>query len=132
MDFCHPTMRNADIFHYVAGGYPIPKGTMVIPNIWAIHMDKEAWGDPEVFRPERFLKEDGSLGPRISSWLPFSTGRRVCVGEAVAKAELHIFLASIVQRYNFRAPDGVEMDLNPPNKGLKVVPNPYKVLISKR
>nr|CAD7569362.1 unnamed protein product [Timema californicum] len=40
-------------------GYFIPKGTMVVPNLWAAHMDPEFWGDPENFRPDRFLDEQG-------------------------------------------------------------------------
>ena len=101
-------------------------------NTWSIHMDKEAWGDPEVFRPERFLKEDGTMGPRISSWLPFSTGRRVCVGEAVAKAELHLTLATFVQRYNFSAPPGVKLELEPKIMSPLMVPEDYDVVITKR
>ena len=103
-----------------------------MPNIWAIHMDKEAWGDPEVFRPERFLKEDGTMGPRISSWLPFSTGRRVCVGEAVAKAELHLTLATFVQRYNFSPPPGVKLTVEPKDIGQLMLPEDYEVTITKR
>ena len=103
-----------------------------MPNIWAIHMDKQAWGDPEVFRPERFLKEDGTMGPRISSWLPFSTGRRVCVGEAVAKAELHLTLAAFVQRYHFSAPPGVKLTAEPKALGQIMLAEDFEVTITKR
>ena len=39
----------------------IPKGTAFIINTWSLHHDKAFWGDPENFRPERFLDEDGEL-----------------------------------------------------------------------
>ncbi|XP_036141528.1 probable cytochrome P450 304a1 [Monomorium pharaonis] len=43
------------------GGYEIPENTPIFINLAAIHHDSDLWGDPEVFRPERFLKEDGQL-----------------------------------------------------------------------
>lgn len=30
-------------------------------SIYSVHMDKEYWGDPEVFRPERFLNKEGKI-----------------------------------------------------------------------
>jgi len=38
-----------------------------------MHHDPDLWGDPEIFRPERFLKEDGQLAKDIS--LPFGFGK---------------------------------------------------------
>lgn len=57
-------------------GYDIPKDTFVLPNLWAMNMDKKIWGDPENFRPERFILEDGSLDKRNLS-LPFAIGKAV-------------------------------------------------------
>jgi len=37
------------------------QGTCVISNHWAVHMDKDYWGDPETFRPERFINEKGEF-----------------------------------------------------------------------
>ncbi|KAF8783145.1 Cytochrome P450 2J6 like protein [Argiope bruennichi] len=58
------------------GDYDIPKGTHVISNIYALHNDPKYWKDPDVFRPERFLHEDGSLKmQRLDSYAPFSLGK---------------------------------------------------------
>ena len=54
-------------------GYDIPKGTMLIANLWAVSRDPSIWSDPNKFNPERFLDEAGSLKPR-EEHLPFSTG----------------------------------------------------------
>ena len=37
-------------------GFFIPKGSTVIGNIWAIHMDPERYTKPEIFNPERFYE----------------------------------------------------------------------------
>jgi cytochrome P450 len=46
----------------------------VIVNVWSFHNDPDFWGDPEVFRPERFLDEKGQLLKKDYS-LPFGAGQ---------------------------------------------------------
>lgn len=70
-------MLSDHVFH----GYVFPKHCTVIPNLYAYHHDPDVWGDPENFRPERFLSEDGSKVIRRDSIMPFSVGRRVCLGK---------------------------------------------------
>ena len=55
-------------------GYDIPKGTLIIANLWAVSHDPSTWSDPEKFIPERFLDEAGSLKPRLEL-LPFGSGK---------------------------------------------------------
>ena len=57
------------------GGYDVPKGTVVIPNIWGIHHDPAIWDNPEVFHPERFLDDQGCL-KRREEFIPFSVGKK--------------------------------------------------------
>ena len=55
-------------------GYEIPRGTVVVSNLWGAHHDPEVWHDPEVFKPERFLNKDGNVDlPK--EWIPFSIGK---------------------------------------------------------
>ncbi|XP_049964331.1 probable cytochrome P450 304a1 [Schistocerca serialis cubense] len=86
-------------------GYSIPKGTVVIANLWSMHMDKSVWGDPENFRPERFLNSDGTLCTKDLT-LPFSTGKRVCPGETFARQNMFLMLATLLQNFSVRA-DGL-------------------------
>ena len=104
----HRTTRDNSV-----AGYDVPKDTMVIINIWALHHDATAWDNVDKFIPERFLNADGKMGPKPDSWLPFSAGRRVCLGETVAKPELHLIFAALMQQFSWRAPNGVNIDLTP-------------------
>lgn len=54
-------------------GFEIKKDYTLLPNLKSVHMDKEHWGDPEVFRPERFIDENGQFVD--DSWMiPFGLG----------------------------------------------------------
>ena len=80
-------------------GYNVDKGTFIIANHHSVHFSKEAWGDPENFRPERFLSADGKTVKRSEHLIPFSTGRRQCLGESLARDSFYLFFTSIFQRF---------------------------------
>ncbi|KAL3220998.1 hypothetical protein MRX96_029702 [Rhipicephalus microplus] len=48
----------------VIGGYHVPKGTVLLPNFWAMHQSTELWKEPEKFDPSRFIGPDG-IAPSI-------------------------------------------------------------------
>ncbi|XP_077993226.1 cytochrome P450 2U1-like [Glandiceps talaboti] len=113
-------------------GYSIPKNTMVFANLWAVHMDGTEWEDPETFDPGRFLDENGNINKMKSNRImPFGIGPRECIGLQLAKVEIFLFLTSILQRFEFKLPEGD----NPSTEGtLGIVhmPQPYKVFIRSR
>lgn len=86
------------------GDYDIPAGTMLLPLFSAVLHDKDFWGDPNVFRPERFLSSDGSLlpadHPNRKHMVQFGFGPRMCIGEAFAQKRMFIFLTSLVQAFD--------------------------------
>ena len=55
-------------------GLLIPRGSMVIPNLHSVHHDPALWGDPEDFRPERFLDKEGQV-VRSQYLIPFFLGQ---------------------------------------------------------
>ena len=54
-------------------GYFIPKSTMILPNLYSVHMDPKLWPEPDHFKPERFLDDDGKV-IRRAELIPFSVG----------------------------------------------------------
>lgn len=80
-------------------GYDIPKNTIIVPNLYCAMRDPKIWGDADTFRPERFLSEDEKSTVRHEALIPFSTGKRVCLGESLARDELFLFVASLFQRF---------------------------------
>lgn len=114
------------------GDFDIDEGTVIILNLHSVHHDKKFWGDPECFRPDRFLKSDHTLDPeRCSRVIPFGIGRRRCVGEALAKLNVFLSFATIMQRCDFIKPPGEELDLTP-IPGLVYRPNDFRVLVKER
>jgi cytochrome P450 len=112
--------------------YNIPKNTMVLANFYGAHHDQDYWGDPEVFRPDRFLSPDGKSIVKHDNFLPFSVGKRACVGEALAKNEIFLFLAFIFQRFNVSLdPSNVNPSLEP-TVAFTLMPPDHKLVFSQR
>ncbi|KAJ8383006.1 hypothetical protein SKAU_G00037840 [Synaphobranchus kaupii] len=112
-------------------GYTIPKGTVIIPNLWSVHRDPTVWKDPDTFNPCRFLNENGQM-LRRECFIPFGIGRRVCMGEQLARMELFLILSGLMQAFTFTLP----ADQPPPPMhgrfGLTLAPCPYTVRVVPR
>ncbi|XP_061194480.1 steroid 17-alpha-hydroxylase/17,20 lyase-like [Saccostrea echinata] len=125
----HMTMCDSQV-----GGYDIPKGTTVFINHWALHHDPKFFKEPEKFDPYRYLDENGKKKPaRPDSWLPFSAGNRVCLGETVAKPEILLMCANLLQRFKISLPDGVQANLEYKQLGFGTeLPSEYKIIVKER
>uniref|UniRef100_A0A670HVA8 Cytochrome P450 family 2 subfamily W member 1 n=1 Tax=Podarcis muralis TaxID=64176 RepID=A0A670HVA8_PODMU len=109
-------------------GYFIPKGTHIIPLLSSVLHDESQWEKPHKFYPEHFLNSDGKFVKR-DAFMPFSAGRRACVGETLAKMELFLFFTTLLQRFTFQPPPGTsqeDLDLTPA-VGLTTPPMPYQL-----
>ncbi|XP_077174087.1 cytochrome P450 2K4-like [Paroedura picta] len=110
MNLPHATTADATL-----KGYFIPKGTHILPLLYSVLYDETQWEKPFQFYPEHFLDSDGKFVKR-DAFLPFSAGRRLCAGETLAKMELFLFFASLLQRFTFQPPPGTskeDLDLTP-------------------
>ncbi|VDO78507.1 unnamed protein product, partial [Haemonchus placei] len=92
----HRTVKDTFI-----GSYPIPADTLVLGQIHNVMANSPVFTTPEKFSPERFLMDDGVTPNKeaMEQFCPFSIGKRVCVGEGMAKMELFIGLITIVQNF---------------------------------
>ncbi|KAH9924356.1 cytochrome P450 [Epithele typhae] len=99
------------------GGYFIPKGTILVSNIWACLRDSEAYENPEEFLPERWIK-DGKIDPdvRDSERYLFGFGRRICPGRHFADAAVFVGVGVLLHVFKFCPPldaDGKEIKIKP-------------------
>ena len=107
-------------------GYTIPKDATILFNLNGVHNNKTTWGDPEVFRPERFLNDDGEFvkHPHV---IPFGIGKRSCLGELLARQELYIFTAMISQRFKILPEEGTDKIDSARKLSFANVPMPFKI-----
>ncbi|KAJ0065308.1 hypothetical protein NL108_007016 [Boleophthalmus pectinirostris] len=107
------------------GGYFIPKGTSIMPMLHSVLFDKSEWETPDTFNPGHFLDKDGKFRKR-DALLPFSAGKRVCLGEGLAKMELFLFIVGLLQKFSFYVSDGEELRTDGVT-GATRVPHPFKI-----
>lgn len=108
-------------------GYTLPRGAEVVINFQSILHDPVFWGDDaDKFRPGRFIDSDGDL-LTPEAGIPFSLGRRVCVGESMAKMELFLFISNILQRFQIVPANPNAVPSIRGKFGTTHTPLPYKV-----
>ncbi|CAG7720612.1 unnamed protein product, partial [Allacma fusca] len=110
-------------------GFTIPAKTCVIGNLYAVHHDPEIWENPNEFRPERFLDESNNL-VNTQMIIPFSTGKRNCLGESIARDLLFLFIANIF--YKFEVLCTEKLPRLTPVHGVTSTPKPYEVMFRRR
>ncbi|XP_078517155.1 cytochrome P450 2G1-like isoform X2 [Lissotriton helveticus] len=108
-------------------GHLIPKGTDVFPVLWSVLQDPSQFSDPAEFNPQHFLDEKGWFKKR-DAFMPFSAGKRICLGDGLARMELFLFLTSILQNFRLNSPVAPkEIDVSPKATGFANVPRSYQL-----
>ncbi|MCJ1436172.1 hypothetical protein MMC27_005550 [Xylographa pallens] len=87
--------------------WTIPPGTIVSMTGYMNHINPAIFPAPEEFRPERWLKDEGTstrgsgaAGNLEKYLLPWGKGTRICLGMNLAYAELYLTLAAIFRRFD--------------------------------
>uniref|UniRef100_H2UU31 Cytochrome P450, family 2, subfamily Y, polypeptide 3 n=1 Tax=Takifugu rubripes TaxID=31033 RepID=H2UU31_TAKRU len=112
-------------------GYSIPKGTVIIPLLHSV-LKGDQWETPWAFNPKHFLDQNGSF-KKNSAFLPFSAGKRSCVGESLARMELFIFLVTLLKDFTFSCIEGPDsISLNPQYSGFANLPRNYEIVATPR
>uniref|UniRef100_A0A8C6GAF4 unspecific monooxygenase n=1 Tax=Mus spicilegus TaxID=10103 RepID=A0A8C6GAF4_MUSSI len=107
--------------------YFIPKGTNVITSLSSVLHDSKEFPNPEKFDPGHFLDKNGKF-KKSDYFMPFSTGKRICAGEGLARMELFLFLTSILQNFNLKPlVHPKDIDVTPMLIGLASVPPAFQL-----
>lgn len=114
-------------------------------------MDPLLWPRPDLFDPTRFLRNGRAFKPDF--FIPFSvgqcpaspllpsslhllassaTGRRMCLGDVLAKMEVFLFLTSLVQAFELRVPHNEQEPSMNGSVAASIVPKPFRVSLIPR
>ncbi|KAG8552874.1 hypothetical protein GDO81_003120 [Engystomops pustulosus] len=112
--------------------YFIPEGTTIYPMLGSVLRDPKQFKSPNRFNPEHFLDDKGKF-IRNEGFMPFSSGKRVCVGEGLARMELFLFFTTILQNFSLWSPVDIEdIDLTPLLSGFGNFPRYYQLAFTPR
>ncbi|CAO2601473.1 Cytochrome P450 2D3 [Lemmus lemmus] len=121
MNLPHMTSHDVEV-----QGFLIPKGTTLITNLSSVLKDETVWEKPLHFHPEHFLDAQGRF-VKHEAFMPFSAGRRACLGEPLARMELFLFFTCLLQRFSFSVPSGQPRPSDYGIFSLPVAPIPYEL-----
>ncbi|XP_069489440.1 cytochrome P450 2A13-like [Ambystoma mexicanum] len=113
-------------------GFSLCKGTEVYAVLSSVLQDPTQFENPEQFNPGHFLDENGCF-KKNESFMPFSAGKRVCLGEGMARMELFLYITTILQNFQLKFPGDPEgIDIRPRLNGLFRIPVNYELQVNPR
>ncbi|KAJ8985266.1 hypothetical protein NQ317_007051 [Molorchus minor] len=86
-------------------GFQLPRHAQIVPLLHSVHMDPNLWDEPETFNPSRFINAEGKV-TKPEYFLPFGVGRRMCLGEILARMEIFLFFSSFLHSFDVAVPEG--------------------------
>lgn len=110
------------------GGHPIRVGTTILLAAQAVHHDPRWWHDPETFDPARFMPGTAKDRPR-SAYIPFGSGKRICIGQNLAVMEAVLTTAVLSQRFVFDIKPGHPVE---PEAAMSLRPRNALTMIARR
>jgi 26-hydroxylase len=94
-------------------------------------MDPNLWNEPEKFDPSRFVNAEGKV-VKPEYFLPFGVGRRMCLGEILARMEIFSFFSSLLHSFDICVPAGETLPSLKGVAGVTISPNAFRVCLKPR
>lgn len=119
----------------IHNGYNIPKGSLVIPNMWSMLYDPQTYANPSEFNPDRYLAKDGKEPETDPRNVCFGFGRRLCPGLHLADASIWISAAMSLAVFDISKVVENGVEITPKfdvTSGLICHPKPFKCSIKAR
>jgi cytochrome P450 len=113
------------------GDYILPEGTTIVPQISVVHMDEKHFSNPKIFDPDRFLQSDGRTLKKVDQFIPFSLGKRQCMGKSLACMELFLIFANFLHNFKVFVSPGRPAPSLQPIFGQTVQPGYYTCSVAK-
>ncbi|KAM4696314.1 cytochrome P450 2C20-like [Rhinophrynus dorsalis] len=108
-------------------GFVLPKDITVYFMLGSALKDPKHFKYPDLFYPEHFLDENGKFC-KNEAFMPFSSGKRMCPGEGLARLELFLFLTNILQNFTLRSlVDKEDLSITAETSWFGSVPHPYQL-----
>ncbi|XP_068106775.1 cytochrome P450 2G1-like [Hyperolius riggenbachi] len=113
-------------------GHFLPKDVNVYVVLSSVLKDPTCFSYPNEFNPKNFLDENGGF-KKNDAFMPLAAGKRNCMGEALARMEIFLFIITILQNFTLKSDISTEeLDVNPILSGLGNVSKPYKLSFTLR
>lgn len=112
-------------------GYKIPKECSIFFNFQSVHLDPQNFEDPLLLNPDRFLDSSGQI-VKPKEYMPFGIGRRICLGEPVAKMEIFLFLTAMLKEFDFLPEQEGKIPSLQSVVGMTNAPSEYKIRAIRR
>ncbi|ULT84225.1 hypothetical protein L3Y34_013103 [Caenorhabditis briggsae] len=95
----------------IVKGQNVPTGTVIFAQVWSILKNDSVFDESHKFNPSRYLQADGKTLNKavLERTIPFSIGKRNCVGEGLARMELFLIFSALIQKYEFVPNDNVDL-----------------------
>ncbi|HEY9769224.1 MAG TPA: cytochrome P450 [Coleofasciculaceae cyanobacterium] len=96
--------------------YKLEAGQVLMGCIYLLHQREDVYPEHHQFKPERFLAQEFSA----YEFFPFGGGKRRCIGEALAKLEMKLVLATIISSYELELKS--DRPESPARRGVTLAP----------
>ncbi|XP_068106777.1 cytochrome P450 2G1-like [Hyperolius riggenbachi] len=108
-------------------GYFLPKDTNIYVFLSSVLKDPSYFPYSNEFDPHNFLDKNGKF-KKNDAFLPFSAGKKNCLGEGLVRMDIFIFIVTILQKFQLKSEFPQEdLDVTPVVSGFGNISKPFKM-----